>query len=119
MTVSTRAGLSDNAAGALSYFTCIPAFIFLLIAPFKGSPYIRFHAWQSVLLCITAFVIETIFGAIALLTLFMGSVALVYTVRVIAVVWLVLWLVCVIRAMNGKRFKIPILGNIAEKLSMK
>jgi len=119
MTVSTRTGLSDNAASAISYFTFIPAFIFLLVAPYKESPYTRFHAWQSVLLDITAFAIEIIFGAIALLTLFLGSVALAYSVRVISVLWLVLWLTCVIKAMNGKRFKIPVLGNIAERLSMK
>lgn len=119
MTVSTRAAFSDNAAGAISYFTFIPAFIFLLVAPYKNSAYVRFHAWQSVLLDITAFVIEIIFGAIALLTMFLGALALAYAMRVISVVWLVLWLACVIQAMNGKRFKIPLLGNIAEKLSMK
>lgn len=119
MTVSTRAGISDNAAGAISYFTFIPAFLLLLIAPYKESPYVRFHAWQSVLLDITAFVVEIIFGAIALLTLFLGSPILAYAVKVVSVAWLILWIACVIRAMNGKRFKIPVLGNIAEKLSMK
>lgn len=119
MTVSTRTGISDNAAGAISYFTFLPAFFFLLVAPYKENPYVSFHAWQSVLLDITAFVVEIIFGAIALLTIFLGNMTLVYSLRVISVLWLVLWLVCVIKAMNGKRFKIPVLGNIAEKLSMK
>lgn len=119
MTVSTKAGLSDKAAGAISYFTFIPAFFFLLVAPYKENPSIRFHAWQSVLLDISAFVIEIIFGAIALLTLFLGTVTLAYGLRVISVLWLVLWLACVIQAMNGKRFRIPLLGNIAERLSMK
>jgi uncharacterized membrane protein len=36
-----------------------------------------------------------------------------------SVVWLALWLVCVIQAMNGKRFRLPLLGGIAEKLAMK
>lgn len=119
MTVSTRAGISDKAAGAISYFTFIPAFFFLIVKPYKESPDVRFHAWQSVLLDISAFIIEIVFGAIALLTLLLGTVVLAYTLRVISVVWLVLWLACVIQAMNGKRFKIPLLGNIAEKLSMK
>ena len=119
MTVSTRAGLSDNAAGAISYFTFIPAIFFLLVAPYKESNYIRFHAWQSVLLDITFFVIEIISGAIALLTLFLGAVTLAYALRLISLLWLILWLVCLIQAMRGKRFKIPLLGNIAERLSMK
>jgi len=119
MTVSTRSGISDNAAGAVSYFTFIPAIVFLLLPPYKDSNYVRFHAWQSVLLTIAAFVIDIIFGSIALLTLFLGTAALAYTFRIISLLWLVLWLVCVIQAMNGKRFRIPLLGSIAEKLAMK
>ena len=58
-------------------------------------------------------------GTIALLTLFLGTVSLAYTLRVLSLLWLVLWLVCVVQAINGKRFKIPLLGSIAEKLAMK
>jgi uncharacterized membrane protein len=119
MTVATRTGISDNAAGAVSYFTFIPAIAFLLLPPYKESSYVRFHAWQSVLLCITAFVVDIVLGAIALLTLFLGTLALAYTLRMISLLWLILWLVCVVQAMNGKRFKIPVLGSIAEKLAMK
>ena len=119
MTVTTRTGISDNAAGAIAYFTFLPAIVFLLVSPYKESTYVRFHAWQSVLLDIAAFLVEIMFGAIALLTLFLGSLVLVYILRLLSVLWLVLWLACVIQAMNGKRFRIPILGNIAEKLSLK
>jgi uncharacterized membrane protein len=119
MTVATRSGISDNAAGAISYFTFIPAIVFLLLPPYKESSYVRFHAWQSVLLCITAFVIDIILGAIALLSLFLGTLALAYTLRIISLFWLILWLVCVIQAMNGKKFRIPLLGSIAEKLALK
>jgi uncharacterized membrane protein len=119
MTVTTRPGISDNAASAISYFTFIPAIVFLLIPPYKNSNDVRFHAWQSVLLSISAFVIDIILGTIALLTLFLGTVSLAYAFRFISLLWLVLWLVCVFRAMNGKRFRIPLLGSIAEKLAMK
>lgn len=119
MTVTARTGLSDNAAAAIAYFTFIPAVIFLLFRPYKESANVRFHAWQSVLMDIAALVIEIIIGVIALLTLFLGALALAYLLRVISVLWLVLWLACVIQAMKGKRFKIPVLGSIAEKLSLK
>jgi uncharacterized membrane protein len=119
MAVTTRAGISDNAAGAISYLTFIPAILFLLLPPYKESNDVRFHAWQSVLLDMAAFVIEIIFGAIALLTLFLGAVSVAYLLRAISVLWLILWLTCLIQAMRGKRFKVPLLGNIAEKLAMK
>jgi uncharacterized membrane protein len=119
MTVATRTGISDNTAGTLSYFTFIPAAFFLLVSPYKNSSYVRFHAWQSLLLTMAAFVVEIVIGAIALLTLFLGAVMLTYTLRTISVLWMILWLVCVIKAMNGKKFKILLLGNIAEKLALK
>ena len=119
MTVATRSGLSENAAGAISYVTFFPAIVFLLLPSYKSSAYIRFHAWQSVLLCITAFVFDIVLGSIALLTLFLGTATLAYIFRVLSLLWLVLWLVCVIQAANGKRFRIPLLGSIAEKLAMK
>ena len=35
--------------------------------------------------------------------------------RLIELFWLILWLVCIYNAFNGKRFKLPIIGPIAEK----
>lgn len=119
MTVTARSAISYNAAGAISYFTFIPAVVFLLVPPYKESQCVRFHAWQSILLCMVAFAVDIVLGAIALLTLFLGTIAIAYTLQVLAVFWLVLWFACVIRAMRGKRLKLPVIGSIAEKLSMK
>jgi len=119
MTVTTRTGISDKAAGAISYFTFIPAVVFLLLRPYKDSPCIRYHAWQSIMLCMVAFAVQIVTGVIALLTMFLSSVAFARTVQVLSVFWLVLWLACVIQVMNGKRLKLPLIGGIAEKLSMK
>lgn len=120
MTVATtRSGLSDNTASAISYFTFIPAILFLLLPSYKSSNYIRFHAWQSVLFCITAFLFDIVLGSIALLTLFLGTATLAYILRILSLLWLLLWVVCVIQAARGKRFRIPLLGSIAEKLAMK
>jgi uncharacterized membrane protein len=93
--------------------------VFLLTPPYKDSPCVRFHAWQSILLSMVAFAVDIVLGAIALLTLFLGTAALAYTLRLLFLFWLILWLACVIKAMNGKRLKLPVIGSIAEKLSMK
>jgi uncharacterized membrane protein len=29
--------------------------------------------------------------------------------------WLLLWILCALKAVNGKRFKLPIIGALAEK----
>ena len=38
-----QSGLSDNAAGALAYVTIIPAIIFLVVEPYNKNSFIRFH----------------------------------------------------------------------------
>ena len=119
MTVMEKPAISYNAASAISYFTFIPAAGFLLMRPYKDSPCVRFHAWQSILFSMVAFAVDIVLGGIALLTLFLGTVALAYTLRLLFLFWLVLWLACVIKAMSGKRLKLPIIGGIAEKLSLK
>ena len=119
MTVLDKPASSVNAASAISYVTFIPAVLFLLVRPYKDSPCVRFHAWQSILLCMVAFAVDIVLGAVALVTIFLGTAALAYTLRLVFLFWFVLWLACVIKAMQGKRLKLPIIGSIAEKLSLK
>ena len=41
-------GLTSNMAGALAYFTFIPAIVFLVVDPYKNDRFIRFHSFQSI-----------------------------------------------------------------------
>ena len=43
-----KSGLSDNSIGALAYVTPAPAFFFLAVRRYNKRPYVRFHAWQSI-----------------------------------------------------------------------
>ncbi len=45
-------GLSDNVAGMLAYVTIIPAIVFLVVAPYNKSRFIRFHSFQSIFFCV-------------------------------------------------------------------
>jgi uncharacterized membrane protein len=119
MAVSTQSGLSENAAGGIAYITFLPAIVFLMLPPYNASPYVRFHAWQSILLNVVAFVVNIELSMLAVATMFMGPFAFLYLVRGIWVLWTLVWVYCVIQAVNGKRFKLPLIGNIAEKLANK
>jgi len=88
-----KSGLSDNSIGALAYFTPFPATFFLAIRRYNKRPYVRFHSWQSVVF--SAFVF--IFG-------FVLNFVLPYS-----------WLWCVVGALNGKRCKLPIIGDWADE----
>ena len=121
MTDTPQSGLTDNAAGAISYLTFIPAIIFLAIPPYNTKPFVRFHAWQSIFLTIAAIVVGiavAIFIGIAAAVLPWGLYGLVHMIGpLIDLLWLILWLVCVMKAINGGKFSIPIIGPLAEQMA--
>src|ERR1700693_1453423 len=109
----SQSGLSDSAAGGLAYVTVIPAIVFLIIEPYNKIPFVRFHSWQSIFMAISWIVIEvglTVLRRVpgmGLLTLFIGPI--------VGLCFLVLWIIVLINAFNGKRFKVPVIGDFAEK----
>ena len=115
MSELNHAGLSDNAAGAIAYMTFIPAILFLLIPPYNTNGYVRFHAWQSLLLNVSGILISLLMSfALVFFLVFEAELLLTFK-RVVWLTWLLLWLICVLKALNGQRFRIPILGALAER----
>jgi uncharacterized membrane protein len=101
-----QSGLSDNSAGALAYVTVIPAIVFLIAEPYNKNSYIKFHAWQSIFLGIAWFAIGII-GIIPILgwlIFALGSIAL-----------MIAWIIALLKALKGERYKLPFIGNLAEK----
>ena len=118
---TTQSGLSDNGAGALAYITFIPAIIFLVMPPYNKSSYVRFHAWQSILLTVASvglIIVLSIVGAVLSHILFLGLLML----PIWGVVYLglfILWIVVVMKAVNGQKFRIPLIAGIAESQAAK
>jgi uncharacterized membrane protein len=112
MSEPTQSGLSDNGAGALAYVTFIPAIIFLAMPPYNRSSYVRFHSWQSIFLTIAwiaLLVVFMILGHIPFFGLLLLPIRLIIDLGMF-----ILWIVVVIKAINGQKFKIPIIGSFAE-----
>jgi uncharacterized membrane protein len=111
--VAGQSGLSDNAAGGLAYVTIIPAIVFLVVAPYNQNRFVRFHSWQSIFLGITAMVVYVglfVLGSIPgvrLLDIFLGPL--------VGLAFFIVWLIVLIQAFTGKMFKLPIIGDLAEK----
>ena len=106
-------GLADNVAGLLAYLTIIPAIIFLVIEPFNKNRFVRFHAFQCLFLAATGIAIGIIFmilGFIPFLGLLMIPVSFLVWIGFIVVL-----ILCMIRAYQGQKFKLPIIGDLAEK----
>ncbi len=115
-------GLTPNVAGALAYFTIIPAIIFLVVEPYNKDRFIKFHAFQS------------LFFNLAWVVLMIGMVIVGFILALIPVVgwildvllWLViglggfgLWIYTMYQAYNEKKFMLPVIGKLADQQAAK
>jgi uncharacterized membrane protein len=103
--------MAENVAGMLAYFTIIPAIIFLLIEPYNRNRFIRFHAFQCLFTAaalIVLHIVLSIFGYIVPVLMF-GLWGLVGLAE------LALWILLVVKAYQHEMFKLPIVGDLAEK----
>ncbi len=122
-------GLDENIAALLAYiFGWVSGLIFFLIE--KDSKLVRFHAMQSILfnvvvaiVCFIGWIVTFVLVLIlAQLADVMGTLAgLLATLiwLVIGIGLLVTFILCLVRAYQGKFFKLPFIGNMAEKIANK
>jgi len=106
--VVAQDGLADNVAGALAYITIIPAILFLILEPYNKRPFVKFHAFQCLGLTLTAFALSLIL-VIPILGWIVGVLG--------DVVLLVFWVLCIIKALSGEKYKVPFIGNYVETLA--
>ncbi len=119
-TTKTSTGMDPKVAGLLCYlFGWISGLIFFLIE--KEDKDIRFHAMQSILLSVALFAIwiglAIIFGIIGFIP-GIGILLLVISPLIYLVVWIgsiVIWIMLMVKAYQGEKWKLPIIGDIAEK----
>ena len=102
---STR--LDPNLAAALAYLGGFITGIMLLVVE-KDSRYVRFHAMQSTVLFIAVLALSIAISAFPLLG------PLLYAFILFPAV-VILWLVMMFKAYSGQRFKLPVVGDFAEK----
>jgi uncharacterized membrane protein len=103
-------GLSDNVAGALAYVTIIPAIVFLVLEPYNRKSFVRFHAFQCLLLAACGIVLSFVFGLIPFIGWFL-------LMPLLSLAMICAWLLCAVKAYQGLRFKLPVLGNYAENMA--
>lgn len=102
----TSIGMQANVAALLCYLAgWITGLIFYLIE--KENKYVRFHAFQSLVT----------FGALTVLTIILSFIPVIgwALIPVLYIAELVLWIVLMVKAYQGDKFKLPIAGDMAEK----
>lgn len=107
------AGLSENAASGIAYITIIPAIIFLATAPYNQSKTIRFHSWQSIFLFIAWVAADIALGVVGMLPFIWHLTWMLW--RLMGLGFFILVIVCMVQAFNGQIFKVPVIGDLAEK----
>jgi uncharacterized membrane protein len=115
--------MPPNTAAAVAYITVIPAIIFLVIDPYKRMNFVRFHAWQNILLCVAMIVYSIAITVVGIVLTFihLGILSLLLMFLNIAVCLgcFVIWLMAIIKASKGERWHIPLIGGIAENMANK
>ena len=97
----------------LCYITIIPAIIFLVMEPYNKSRFVRFHAFQMIFFCVAMIAIWiglTIIGFVP------GLIFITFPLHMI--IWLgsfIIWIILLIKANQGLMYKLPVIGDLAEK----
>ncbi|MCP4653264.1 MAG: DUF4870 domain-containing protein [Candidatus Omnitrophica bacterium] len=98
-TSSTK--LEPNVAAVLCYVAgWITGLIFVLVE--KENKFVRFHAMQSLILSVSVIILSLI----PILNLL---------VIILAIPLFILWIVLMVKAYKGEQFKLPVIGDLAEK----
>ena len=116
---STSTGLPSNVAAALACIPLIGGIIFYVVE--KHDSFVRFYAMQSIILgaawlvfYIAALIVHGVFNAIPGI----GGILVFFWQIVVAlayIVFLVLWIVAMVKAFINVRWEIPYIGPIARK----
>jgi uncharacterized membrane protein len=110
--------VAPNILGFLSYlFWPISSILILLLE--KQNRFVRFHAFQALFVAGAVITLEILERILLALPILGGIFALVFLCAnlIVAIGLLALWIVLMVQAYQGKLFKLPYLGNQAEKLA--
>jgi uncharacterized membrane protein len=106
-------GLTDNVAGMLAYVTIIPAIIFLVMAPYNRSRFVRFHAFQSIFFAVAWTVLWIALTIVGMMPVLGWATIIVWPL--LGLGGLIVWIILLLKANQGQMFKLPIIGDMAEK----
>ena len=112
--------LREDYAGALAYITFLPALIFLFLDPYRRNPFVRFHSVQCVLFWLASVVVAVILRLAILVLLFIpvaGPLLVLLLTVIVALAAAITWIVLLVKALQGERFGLPVIGRLAAQYS--
>jgi uncharacterized membrane protein len=109
--------LPQTLAGALAYFV-LPAIVFLLVEPYSKNRFLRFHSFQCIGVCLAGVVTGAILRIAGVALFFipvLGHLLVWLVSMVVSLAFFMIWVVLVIKALQGEMFKLPLVGDFAEQ----
>lgn len=106
-------GMADNIAGMLAYVTIIPAIIFLVMEPYNRNRFIRFHAFQCLFFAVAWTVLWIALSIFAHIPVLGWLSILIWPL--VGLAGFIIWIVLLLKANQGKMYKLPVIGDLAEK----
>jgi uncharacterized membrane protein len=102
----TSTGMDPNVAGLLCYLLgWLTGIVFFIME--KENQFVRFHAMQSIVT----------FGAITVVSIVLSFIPIVGWVlgMLLGILAFVLWIILMMKAYQGVKYKLPVAGDFAEK----
>jgi uncharacterized membrane protein len=106
-------GLTDNMAGALAYVTIIPAIVFLVMEPYNKKRFVRFHSFQCIFFAVAWTVLWFALSFIVHIPFLGWATILLWPL--VSLAGLIIWVILMLKAYQGQTFKLPVIGEMAEK----
>lgn len=111
-------GMADNVAGMLAYITIIPSIIFLVMEPYNKNRFVRFHSFQNLFFAgalIVCWIAFTILSMVLAFIPILGHIVIALLWFALAIGSFILWIVMLLKANGGQMWKLPVIGDMAEK----
>ncbi|MBM2820555.1 MAG: hypothetical protein HW405_315 [Candidatus Berkelbacteria bacterium] len=107
---TSGSGLDPKLSALLAYLLgIVGGIVFYAISK---DPFVRFHAMQSILLWVAVVVLEFAFFILNFVAWFFS-----YFTWIIAVGLFAVWIIVMLKAYSGEKYKLPIIGDMAEKFA--
>jgi uncharacterized membrane protein len=112
----------DNLMAALAYLlSFVTGIVIYLLNKDKGNKFVLFHAMQAIIYGVAVFALFIGLGIVGMVMAFIPWIGWMIGLLMIPV-WgilvlgnLGLWIFLMYKAYSGEKFKIPMIGNMAEK----
>jgi uncharacterized membrane protein len=111
--------LPETLAGALAYFL-VPAIVFLVVEPYKSNRFVRFHSFQCFGLCLVGLVMGAMLRVAGYALFFipaLGRLLFLLVSMVVSLALFAIWVVLIVKALQGETFELPLVGPFAESHS--